>query len=60
MLTIERIKEILDDPTLSDDQATAVRDELRRLAELVFDQWEYERNGDLSAKGLLQDEKDLY
>lgn len=60
MLTTERIKEILDDPTLSDDQATAIRDELRCLAELLFDQWEYERNGNGSDQGLLQEEKDIY
>lgn len=34
MLSLERIKILLDDPTLSDETATAIRDELRVLAEI--------------------------
>ena len=44
MLSIERIKEIFKNPTLSDQEAAQIRDELRYLAELMLDQWEYEEN----------------
>ena len=36
MLTVERIKEIIDDPSLSDEELEQIRDELRCLAELIF------------------------
>ena len=59
MLSIERIKEILNNPTLSDKEATQIRDELRCLAELLFDQWEYEANTRVEQQGLLQQENDV-
>jgi hypothetical protein len=59
MLSIERIKEILNNPTLSDREAAQIRDELRYLAELLFDQWEYEENQRREQQGLLQQEEDV-
>jgi len=43
MLSIERIKEIIDDPSLSDEELIEIRDEYRLLAEIIFDQWNEER-----------------
>jgi len=43
MLSVERIKEIINDPSLSDEELTEIRDEYRLLAEIIFDQWNEER-----------------
>lgn len=40
MLTLERTKELLDDPNLSDAEILAVRDGFRALAEVMFEQWQ--------------------
>jgi hypothetical protein len=43
MLSVERIKEIINDPSLSDEELTEIRDEYRLLAEIIFDHWNEER-----------------
>jgi hypothetical protein len=43
MLSIERIKEIINDPSLSDEELTEIRDEYRLLAEIIFEQWNEDR-----------------
>jgi len=37
MLSIERTKELLNDPTLSDKEAEEIRDGLRDLAEIIYE-----------------------
>ncbi len=43
MLSIERVKELIADQNLSSQDAEKVRDELRALAEIIFEQWMVER-----------------
>jgi len=43
MLSIERIKEIINDPSLSDEDLTEIGDEYRLLAEILSEQWNQER-----------------
>lgn len=39
MLTIERVKEILNRSDLTDQQLEEIRDSFKRLAEIVFEKW---------------------
>jgi hypothetical protein len=39
MLNVERTKEILDDVTISDQEAESIRDSFRDLAEIIFLTW---------------------
>tara|TARA_Y100000310_G_C20255255_1_gene611019 strand:- start:78 stop:227 length:150 start_codon:yes stop_codon:yes gene_type:complete len=43
MLSIQRIKILIDEPNMSDKDAERVRDELRLLADIMFDQWKKEK-----------------
>ncbi|MFH2069122.1 MAG: hypothetical protein ABII89_06660 [Candidatus Omnitrophota bacterium] len=43
MLSIERVKELLKDSNMSDEEATEIRDGCRGLAEVIFAQWKYEK-----------------
>jgi GTPase SAR1 family protein len=43
MLSIERVKELLNDPKLSDKEVEEIRDGFYQLAELMFEQWQAER-----------------
>jgi len=43
MLSIERVKELLNDPKLSDKEVEEIRDHLYMLSELMFEQWQAER-----------------
>jgi hypothetical protein len=43
MLSIERIKELLNDRDISDKEAKEIRDGFRTLAEIVLDQWKKKR-----------------
>jgi hypothetical protein len=48
MLSIERVKELLKDQNISNEEAEEIRDGCRSLAEVIFTQWQYERkNGKL-------------
>jgi hypothetical protein len=42
MLSIERTKEMID-PNMSDQDAADIRDACRALAEVIFEQWQFER-----------------
>ena len=44
MLSVERTKEILNDPTITDKDVEKIRDEFRALAEVIFEQWQLERS----------------
>ena len=54
MLSIERVKELLNDPNLSDKEITEIRDGFYMLSEVIFEQWQAERT---KAKAKKDDEK---
>jgi hypothetical protein len=54
MLSIERVKELLNDPNLSDKEITEIRDGFYMLSEVIFEQWQAERT---KAKAKKYDEK---
>jgi signal-transduction protein with cAMP-binding, CBS, and nucleotidyltransferase domain len=43
MLSVERVKELVNDPKLSDKEIEEIRDGFYQLAELMFEQWQAER-----------------
>lgn len=43
MLSIERVKELINDPNLSDKEIEEIRDGFYQLSELMFEQWQAER-----------------
>lgn len=43
MLSVERVKELINDPNLSDKEVEEIRDGLFMLAEVMFEQWQTER-----------------
>ncbi|MBI2482248.1 MAG: hypothetical protein HYV76_01655 [Candidatus Vogelbacteria bacterium] len=43
ILSVERVKELINDPKLSDKQIEEIRDGLFMLAEVMFEQWQAER-----------------
>ena len=43
MLSIERVKALIEDPNLSDTDAEEIRDACRSLAEIVFENWIFDR-----------------
>lgn len=40
MISVEEMKKILNDDSLSDEQVREIRDELRALAEVIFEKWQ--------------------
>ena len=43
MLTTERVKELIDDPNISDKEIEEIRDGFYLLSEVIFEQWQAER-----------------
>lgn len=43
MLSIERVKELVNDPSLTDEEIKEIRGEFYLLAEIIFEQWKTER-----------------
>ncbi len=43
MLSIERTKQLINDPLLSDKEAEEIRDGFRALAEIIFETWREEK-----------------
>lgn len=43
MISVEHTKELLGEPNMTDEEATEIRDNFRALAEVIFEQWQYER-----------------
>ncbi len=43
MLSIERVKELINDPSLSDKEIEEIRDGFYQLSEIMFEQWQAER-----------------
>ena len=54
MLSVERVKELLSDPSLSDVEVEQIRDEFQILAEIIFEKWRLER---IAAKEKKEDQK---
>lgn len=57
MLSTERIKQLINNPKLSDKEIEEIRDGLYMLAELMFEQWQAER---IKAKNQKQDNQNEY
>lgn len=43
MLSLEQVKDILNDPAMSDDEVLEIRDQFYSLAEVIFEKWQSER-----------------
>lgn len=54
MLGVERVKELVNDPSLSDKEIEEIRDGFFMLAEVIFEQWHAER---IKAKNQKQEDK---
>lgn len=54
MLSVERVKELINDPSLSDKEIEEIRDGFFMLAEVIFEQWHAER---IKAKKEKQEDK---
>ena len=50
MLSVERVKELINDPSLSDKEIEEIRDGFYNLSELIFEQWNEERKKAKSGK----------
>ena len=50
MLTTERVKQLANDPTLSDKQIEEIREGFYMLSQVIFEQWQAERNKVKEAK----------
>lgn len=44
MLSIKQTKELLNKPAMSDKMAEKIRDSYRELAEIIFEQYQSDRN----------------
>jgi signal-transduction protein with cAMP-binding, CBS, and nucleotidyltransferase domain len=53
MLSIERVKELIKDKNISDEEAKQIRDELRTLAEIIFEQWLHKKRKEQKSDGPL-------
>lgn len=43
MLTLEQMKKLLNDPSLTDSQILEIRDQLSSLAEIIFEKWQQDK-----------------
>ena len=57
MLSVERVKELINDPTFSDKEIEEIRDQMYLLTEVIFEQWMEERKKkrELEKKEKLED-----
>jgi hypothetical protein len=44
MISIERTKELLGKPEMPDEETEKIRDSVRTLVEIIFEQWEEDKN----------------
>jgi len=59
MLTLEQMKKLLDDPSLSDDQVLEIRDGLYALAEIIYEKWQEDKKaGKLPVKTVNGQDRD--
>ena len=57
MLSVERVKELVNDPNISDKEIEEIRDGFYMLAEVIFEQWQAER---IKTKEQKQDNQNEY
>lgn len=51
MLPLERVRELLNDPSLSDEEVGKIRDEVRALVEdVIFEKWMTDRKREKDKK----------
>ena len=50
MLSLERAKELLNDPTLSDEEIEKIRDGYYQLAEIIYEKWLEDRKEEKEKK----------
>ena len=50
MLSVERVKELINDPKLSDKEIEKIRDHLYMLSEFMFEQWMEDRKKEREKK----------
>ena len=43
MLDLKQMKELLDDPSLSDEKVLEIRDQMYALAEIIYEKWQQDR-----------------
>lgn len=43
MLTLEQMKKLINDPSLTDEQILEIRDQLYGLAEIIYEKWQQDR-----------------
>ena len=39
-MTLEQVRKLINDPTITDDEALEIRDALYQLAEIIFEKWQ--------------------
>lgn len=44
MISIEQAKKLLNNPDLTDKEVECARDEMRMLAEMIFEVWQKDKN----------------
>ena len=44
MLSVEKVKQLLDDSTITDVEVEAIRDGFHQLSELIFNDWREKEN----------------
>ncbi len=44
MLSVEKVKELLNDDSISDEEAEAIRDGFRDLVEIIFEKYQQDKN----------------
>lgn len=44
MITLERTKELLKKPEITDEQAEAIRASIQELVEIIFGNWHFEKH----------------
>ena len=43
MLSLKRVRQLIPDPNLSDEQLLEIRDQFSMLAEIIFEKWQQDR-----------------
>ena len=59
MITLEQVKKLLNDPTISDSEALEIRDQCYSLAEIIFEQWQKDKAAGKLPKHKPSNDEDL-
>jgi len=54
MLSVERVKKLINDPKLSDKEIEEIRDQMYMLTEIIFEQWMEERKKAKAEEGKIK------